>query len=333
MQSTEGRANIASALFAYDRPRFRTSTLFALLVVAASCKKSTPASTDAGASASSSATAPAAASAAGTAAPSARPATIGSFETVRQQTLAGVTRPPLTPPADALSAPHGVHWQLVQNGQEPPLSDEDSLTADMVVWQPDGTEAVSTFKRDVASSIKLTSVSEEFRSLLKRLKAPAVANYWIPKAAHQGWRPESWPDSDVILQVHVYSAVRSTEPQGIRSTKPAASGPPADATVAANGLHFKTLERGGERPLESSRPLMLVWTGWVIEGLSVRRVNQTERTETTLEKVPGALAPVVKDMKVGETRRVWVPKAKAASVSPLAKDKELVVDVLVQQTP
>ncbi|HEY6728360.1 MAG TPA: hypothetical protein VI197_30325 [Polyangiaceae bacterium] len=213
------------------------------------------------------------------------------------------------------------------------MADEDSLSADMVVWTPDGAEAVSTFKREFASSIKLTSVGEEFRNLLKRLQAPAVANYWLPKQAHASWRPESWPDSDVVLQVHVYSTVRSTEPQGIRSTQPAASGPPADATAAANGLRFKTLERGGERPVQRARPFTLVWTGWVIEGLSVRRINRSERIETTLDKVPGGLGAIVGDMRVGETRRIWVPKAKAESVSPLAKNKELVVDLLVQQAP
>ena len=258
---------------------------------------------------------------------------MSSFQDERGKRKAKLDRPPLTPPADAEQAPAGVRWQLVENGHESPVGEHDALTADVTVWKADGTLATSTFDRDYAGSIMLSSVGAEFQELLKRLKAPAVARYWIPKAAHTSWHPPAWPDEDVIVQVDAYTVSRSNEPLAAQAPKPAASGPPANAATAPNGYKYQVLQRGADHAVSASRPLTLVWTGWVVEGLVVRRAHRNERTETTLKDLPGGLADVVRGMQVGETRRVWIPKARAGEVAPDAKGLPLIIDLSVQQKP
>lgn len=256
----------------------------------------------------------------------------GSFEALRASSRAKLTNPPTTPPDDALAAEGGVRWQLVTNGHEAPLRTNDALTADVTVWKSDGTKVTSTFDRPVAATIKLTSVGEEFQGLLQRLKPPAVARYWIPKQAHKSWHPQSWPDDDVVVQVNAYMVARSDEPLGGKGPKPAASGPPADAQTAANGYRYQILERGTSKPVPRAEPITLVWSAWVIEGLVVRKLTRgTEKTDTTLDKVPGGLGPVVASMTLGETRRIWVPKDQAGAIAPKAKGLDLVIDLLVHQ--
>jgi len=252
---------------------------------------------------------------------------------VRDKRKARLERPPLTPPADAKQAPAGVRWQLVENGHEAPVGEHDSLTADVTVWKTDGSLATSTFDREYAGSITASSIGPEFRKLLEQIKAPAVARYWIPKAAHASWHPPTWPDEDVIVQVDAYTVGRSSEPVMAQGPQPAASGPPADAATAPNGYKYQVLQRSGDRAVAAKRPLTLLWTGWVVEGLVVRRAHRNQRTETTLESLPGGLVDVVRGMRIGETRRVWIPKERAGEIAPNAKGLPLILDLSVQQKP
>lgn len=245
--------------------------------------------------------------------------------------------PPLTPPPDAKAGAAGVHFQLLEPGTGDTAGPVDALVLDFSIWTSDGKLARSSYTDPKSMLFSISRVSPQLRGMLAPLKKGARARYWLPKASLVGWKPEDWPDADLIIevQVHDLTHVTYTDATGaamdpLPFQPPDAAGPPADALSTPDGLHYVYLEHGTEK--EHPKPgehLKLTIGAYAIDGLTVVLLESALKTATTLERAPGNLSEVLKQLTNGDRVRVWLPMGVGRQVIPKAGSRDVVLDMLV----
>jgi FKBP-type peptidyl-prolyl cis-trans isomerase len=257
--------------------------------------------------------------------------------------------PSATPPESAAQGPGGVRFQIVRQGTGENPGQTDTIIGDFSVWNADGTLAESTWLEPKARLFSAATLGEPFRPMLATVKMGSLARFWIPRAALAGWRPEIWPDADLVVEYEPMKAFHTkittlgggataaaggamTAPvrQVSRFPNPDAAGPPAGALRTPSQVPFLMLEPGnGPKPAKNAR-LDLNLTGWALEGLIPKQVMQLP-SATTLDRAPKKLAEVLRLMSEGGTARVWLSAKDAKDIAPVAGDRELIVDVTLSK--
>jgi hypothetical protein len=248
--------------------------------------------------------------------------------------------PSQTPPTDAQAGPGGVRWQLVRQGSGETPGPVDTLAGDFSVWNASGSLVESTYTEPKMRLFSVATLGEPFRPLLTNVKSGSLVRFWVPRAALQGWRPDVWPDADLIIEYEpikvFHTSVTTVGGSGAakkdvaRFPNPDAAGPPAGALRTVSQVPFVMLEQGnGHKPANNAR-VDLNLDGWAFEGLVPKRVMQLPST-TTLERAPKKLAEVLRQMSEGGTARVWLSAKDAKEIAPVAGDRELIVDVTLSK--
>ncbi len=249
--------------------------------------------------------------------------------------------PPLTAPPEAINGPSGVRMQLIRKGSGEAPGPTDTIIVDYSMWTTDGTLVRSSYMEESSPPFSVATLSPPLRSMLTALNVGAKARYWLPRAAHESWRPQDWPDADLVIELelkdvnHVQFSAAKEESVDVRARfePPDAAGPPANATPTRGGLRFVILAKGtGRRRPAAGERLALTLDGYAIDGLVPRTVARQLKSATTLERAPGTLSDVLAQMKDGDTARVWFPPKLGAQVIPDVGSNELVLDVTLALT-
>lgn len=250
-----------------------------------------------------------------------------------------IVPPPLTPPAEALAGPGGTHYQVLKMGTGSSVGPTDSIVLDYNMWTGDGKLALSTYTKDQATGYSVTNISPQFRTLLTSLKSGSRARYWIPRAALVGWKPDDWPDADLVIEIELLSVSRTKykdaqgnafEPEPAVQA-PDTAGPPNAAIGTKSGLRYIFLSHGTatEHPSADAR-LNLTLDAYAVSGLTLDRLERGFKTATTLERAPGNLPEVLSQLVSGDRVRIWLPAKPAKEVIPKADGRDVVLDLSIR---
>lgn len=318
--------------FCMRRPGYAAS-FPALLALIAACSKPKPAGETAAVAASQVELASAAI--ASTPASSAGPAQ--NFYAHTPVDPSTIKAPPLTPPPEATAGAAGVHFQLLEPGTGDTAGPVDALVLDFSLWTSDGKLVHSSLADPKSMLFSISRVSPQLRGMLAPLRKGAHARYWLPKASLVGWKPDEWPDADLIIEVQVLGLTHMTYTDSTGAAvnplpfrPPDAAGPPGEALSTPNGLHYLYLEHGaGQGHPKPGAPLKLTIDAYAIDGLTVVPLESGLKTATTVERAPGNLSEVLTQLANGDRVRVWLPMGVGRQVIPKAGSSEVVLDMLV----
>jgi hypothetical protein len=242
-------------------------------------------------------------------------------------------------PDDAERGPGGVRWKMVRQGSGDNPGPVDTIVGDFSVWNADGTLVESTYTEPKARIFSAATLGEPFRPLLSNVKMGSLARFWLPRAALAGWRPDIWPDADLVIEYEPIQANRAniktyaaSANQADRFPKPDGAGPPATALhTTPSQVPYIMLGKGTtDRKPTSAARLDLNLDAWAMEGLVAKRIMQLP-TATTLARAPQKLGEVLRQMSEGDTARVWLSAKDAKEIVPVAGDRELIVDVTLSK--
>ena len=243
--------------------------------------------------------------------------------------------PPLTAPPEALQGPGGVRVQLLKIGTGDSPGPVDTIVVDYSMWKGDGELALSSYLEETATAYSVSSIGPQFRSMLTSLKVGSKARYWIPRAALVGWKPDNWPDADLIIEVEMlsvshmkYHDAAGNPVDPTPSMPPDTAGPPANATVTASGLKYVFLMHGlGDKHPTAQDKLNLTLDANAVDGLTLTPLERGLKTATTLERAPGHLEEILALMTPGDRVRVWLPGSLAKEVIPKAGTRDTILDL------
>ena len=302
----------------------------ALALAAAACSKPKPAPHADAPQASSSA---AAVSGAGSAAP-AQSAILLPFSHA-PVAKESVQPPPLVPPANAVVGARDIRMQTLRVGTGDSPGPADTITVDYSMWTSDGKLAFSSFTEPQATAFNVASLAPELRTMMGALKKGAKVRYWLPRASLVGWRPEKWPDADLIIEFELLEVNHGTTSDSrgkaidlLPSQPPDAAGPPTNASSTSSGLRYVFLAHGsGKQHPGKGNHLDLQLDAYAVDGLTVQSLTRGLKSATTLERAPGNLSEVLSQMVDGDMVRVWLPMGVGRAVIPQAGSHDVVLDL------
>jgi FKBP-type peptidyl-prolyl cis-trans isomerase len=250
---------------------------------------------------------------------------------------ASLKPPPLTAPADSELGPGGVRYQLLRAGTGDSPDSVDSIVVDFSMWTADGQLAFSSYPDVEPAGFSVSTLAPNLRGLLTRLHAGSFVRFWVPRAALAGWRPQEWPDADLVFDLELlkvtHVVVKDSSGNSIvpvPGRAPDAAGPPKDAESTPSGLRYIYLARAQTRkPATMDDHLDVLATAYVVDGIEVKLVHEGIKTGTTLARAPGKLAEVLKRLSSGDRVRIWLDKGQGKAIIPEAGDRETILDLNV----
>jgi hypothetical protein len=253
---------------------------------------------------------------------------------------------PGSAPADAKELASGGRWQLVRPGKQPGPQLPRQLVAGVKVWDTTGKQIFSSAANPHGIVVGLDSLPNGIQEMIRLTGFGGVARAWLPPAAMRGWKPQSFPNEELLYEIEilgdlpppVMEVVESGEaPSSMTSALAAASlpppelsGPPKDARTTSSGLKFVVSSPGGAARPGPDAKLRVLADAWVAQGLTVEKTVRGHAVALTTQAAPAGLGDVLKQLGRGGRARVWVPAAKAREVFPQEKGKALVVDLTLQ---
>jgi peptidylprolyl isomerase len=219
-------------------------------------------------------------------------------------------------PADAERSASGLAWKVLQKGTgsvKPRPWDRVKIYHS--AWTADGKLFDSSVQRGkpVESSVK-----GFVKGLTEGLKLMAVGEkrrLWIPGALAYGDEPgrDGSSSGALVFDVELLDVMPGRDPPKAPDDVAA---PPKDATQTASGLAFKVLRKGtGKVKPKPWDTVRLKYTAWTPDGdmfLSSRDPPSDVRPESLIK----GWGEGVRQMVVGEKRRLWIPGKLAYGEKP-----------------
>jgi hypothetical protein len=243
--------------------------------------------------------------------------------------------PPLVAPPDAVVGARDIRVQMLRPGTGDSPGPADTITVDYSMWTGEGKLALSSYTDPRATDFNVSSLAPELRTMLGALKKGAKVRYWLPRASLVGWRPEEWPDSDLIIELDLLEVYhgwikdnRGNTLDIVPHQDPDGAGPPATATATASGLRYVYLVHGGGKhhPDKTDR-LNLDLSAYAVDGLTMKSLARGLKSVTTLDRAPGNLGEVLSQMVDGDDVRIWLPMGVGRAVIPEAGSHDVILDL------
>lgn len=210
------------------------------------------------------------------------------------------------------------------------------------VWDKRGKQIFSSSgaKRGILTDLKNLSPA-----LLEMIRVTGIGGRvraWLPPEAMARWRPDSFPNEELIYEMEILEEVSPPTPVGANEAPassavvmgsfdtappPDLSGPPKEARTTSAGLRFIVLAPGAGAHPGPNAKLRILADAWAQKGLTVAKTIQKYAVTLKASSAPVGLGEVLQQLGVGGRARVWVPSAKAASIFPQHQDQSLVVDL------
>jgi hypothetical protein len=256
----------------------------------------------------------------------------------RKAILDALARPERDPPANARTAAGGVLWALLSAGAGDPPGLDQAVNADVTVWKTDGSLVFSTYNELAGMTFDLRRLPLVLRAELVQVRPGGHARFWLPASALSGWKPDEWPNEDLIIDYQLIQARPSSaqkaavaghqKPPGASPAfPPPAPGEPPDTARQTQGIAHLSL-RDGENALPThSDTLKLRINAWTVRGLMVSKLLEGHELALRLDRAPSVLRPTLAKMKAGGVERLWLPANVADSVLPSTEGRPTVIDV------
>jgi FKBP-type peptidyl-prolyl cis-trans isomerase len=246
----------------------------------------------------------------------------------------------IPPPQDVAAAPtgaatteSGLACVVLQKGSgtEHPVI-YDTVKMHQVVWTTDGKMHMNTGDRGDAVEFDVTqSVLPGLREAIELMVEGEKRRCWIPGRLAFGAAVEGAPQGKKPLGTLVYdlSLVSLTKISGLPEAPPEVAAVPPDAESSASGLAWRVLQEGtSDKQPALASIVSLRYTGWTPEG---KVFMTTERKKIPKSSRMGMMIPgwqeALLDMKLGEKRRLWIPKELAYRGQPGRPQATVVFDI------
>lgn len=250
--------------------------------------------------------------------------------------------PPLSPPEDARTAPNGLRWKLLNEGDGQSVRQDDAIKADFSVWGENGQLAFTTYRGSGPGGFSAGTLREDVFEEIRKVSPGGKAWFWFPAELVRSiarLHPSfPFPKTALVLEYEPVTTEHRGPPkvfgaaEGPSGNTPDAAGPPPTA-LTAGGLRYvvQSPGSGANKPSPSSK-LHLRLTLWPVTGLVVGRPSiASQESATTLARAPAGLGRILQTMAEGATVRVWLPPGKASQVAPIDKDREGVLDLTLER--
>lgn len=209
--------------------------------------------------------------------------------------------PPREPPPEAQRNPLGLATlRLAEGDGEEHPDDNDYVGFHFTVWTAAGAKFQSTGNGQPVAYL-MEKISPAWREGLKLMVRGETRRLWIP--GHLAPPSAEGPQGDVICDLEL---------TGLRKVPDLAEGdltPPEDADRTSFGVYTQLLEKGtGEETAEAAEGVVAHFTLFTEDGKVFDTTQLRNRaTYFPFDRVMPAFADVMKRMKVGERRRIWIP--------------------------
>lgn len=240
----------------------------------------------------------------------------------------------LTAPADAVKTESGLAFKILKEGEgeESPVA-SDPVTFQFTGWKADGEFLATSVGQPQPPTDQLGNMQiKGWVEALKLMKKGETRRVWIPAALAFGEdAPEGAPQGDLIFDLELLDFGVPRDPNAPEDVEAA----PADAKKTESGIAFKILKEGeGDASPKDGDSVDLFFSGWSAKGASIAsNKDQPKPFSIPIGDVPiMGWKEVLKTMKIGESRRVWIPAEltfeggaqQGAPEGPLTFDLELV---------
>jgi hypothetical protein len=249
--------------------------------------------------------------------------------------------PPATrPPKAARQGPLGVHYHLLDQGggSEPDVA--SPLAIEMKAWDESDRLVTDTTKQPQPLIFFLSSLPEPLAAELGKANLGSRLQVWLPAEAGQGWKLPEWPESQAMrLELALLGTAPTAPSRQVTmgalpiepvAEPPSATGPPGTAKRAAGGIRYAWLKSGpeGSQPAATST-VVVRYSGYGTEGVVVERIVDNQTSTLQLDKAPAGLGPILAEMVIGDSVRIWLPPDRAREVLPQVTSAAVVDVTLV----
>ncbi|MFT6181777.1 MAG: FKBP-type peptidyl-prolyl cis-trans isomerase [Paracoccaceae bacterium] len=265
--------------------------------------------------------------------------------------LLEIVKPPEAPkdliaPADAVATESGLKSKILKAGEGDAFpSLEDVVTVHFSGWKADGEFLTSTAGQPRPAQFKLDELTiKGWAEGIQLMKKGEKRRMWVPAAlafGKEGEAPEGSPAGDLVFDFELidFRTIPKPPPPPKAADAPGnVAAAPAGAAKTESGIPFVVLKAGeGEVSPKDGDLVKINFSGWDANGAAVGSNKDPRGGETQPMSVNLAQSPiagwvdVLKGMKKGESRRVWIPenltfaqKRPGAPEGPLTFDLELV---------
>ncbi|MFT6861563.1 MAG: FKBP-type peptidyl-prolyl cis-trans isomerase [Akkermansiaceae bacterium] len=258
--------------------------------------------------------------------------------------LLEIIKPPsapkdLTAPADAEVTASGLKSKILKAGEgDTTPGPEDVVTAQFTGWKADGEFLTTTVGNPQPAQFKVDELNiKGWAEGLQLMKKGEKRRLWIPAAlgfGKEGEAPEGAPAGDLIFDFELidFRSVPKPPPAPKDPTAPAdVAAAPEGAAKTASGISYTVLKAGeGDKTPGDTDLLKINFSGWDANGSAIAS-NKTMGGPMgfTFDKSPiSGWVEILKLMKKGESRRVWLPETltepAGSGRGPLTFDLELI---------
>ena len=252
--------------------------------------------------------------------------------------------PPLKPPPGARPLEAGGSWQLVRQGGGAVPEPDQQLMLAVRLWRDNGT---LSFQASEAAPVLLAmgTLPPSIAQAMTSMRVGGAARFWLPDALRRGWMPPDASSAVLIAEVDLIGS-RATPVQSVINVPSApradgsaypfpvdASGPRREAATTTTGLRHVRLKPGTGSKLAADKPARISYSAFSVAGLSVTPRQRDQALMLTPAQAPEGLGEILRQMTVGEVRRVWAPAGVAGRLIPGSGDGDLVLDITAQGGP
>lgn len=211
----------------------------------------------------------------------------------------------LVAPKDAVKTKSGLASKVLKKGTgtiKPGA--KEYVKVHYTGWTTDGKMFDSSVMRGQPSVFALNQVIKGWTEGLQLMVAGEKRRFWIPAELAYGKVPArpGAPAGDLCFDVELIKVLRIPDaPKDVAK-------PPADAVKSESGVISKLTKEGKGAKPQATDVVFVNYTCWSKEGKVIDTTIPTGNTvPLPLDKIPAELKAPLLLMKVGETRRIWVP--------------------------
>jgi peptidylprolyl isomerase len=216
----------------------------------------------------------------------------------------------LAPPPDAQRTASGLlHRELAKPRGSKRAQPHDRVRIAYVGWDAEGRVIDSSAPRGAYAEVLAGHGFPGFREAIALLHEGERRRFWIPEAL--AWQSHAMAvRGPLVFDLELVAVLDMPDPP---PTPPDVAAPPASAIRTPSGLAYRVLQRGvGTRKPGADSAVEVHYSYWSSDGRlidsTVPNVTPHRTAFKDRDLAPGVVE-ALREMVVGERRRLWVPES------------------------
>lgn len=210
--------------------------------------------------------------------------------------------PPKTPPTAAKHHASGLVTQRLVEGTGAEHPDgNDFVIVHFELWSPDGEKFQSSYDHGKPGEFPLGKIFPAWSEGIQMMVEGEKRRLWIP-AELAPPNPKSGPKGAVICDMELVSF------RSVPNLPKGGTTPPPGTPSTSFGVYSVTLEKGKEEEVDTGIGAMANFTLWTQNGkMQDSTALRNRPTFFLYDRVMAPFGDILKQMAIGEKRRIWIP--------------------------